>query len=113
MIEVSDVAKKELKRMLSENTTDPAVVLRLTASEEGGLGLILDNEAAGDNVFKHEGISVLVIENELAGVLNGVSIDMEDTAEGPMLTFRGECGCGCDDDGCCSDDHSGHSGCCG
>lgn len=109
MIEITDAAKAELKRILSENSQDPSQLLRLTAGPEGSLGLIIDKAAAGDNIFEHEGISVLAIEQELAGMMNGVSMDVEDTDEGPMLTFKGDCGCSCGDDDC----GHGHGSCCG
>lgn len=107
MIEITDAAKTELKRILSENTQDPAMVLRLTATPDGSLGLMLDNAAEGDNVIEHEGIKVLVIEEELAGMMSGVNMDVEDTEEGSMLTFRGNCGCGdgsCGGGSCCGDE---------
>lgn len=113
MIEITDAAKVELKRILDENSQDPSMLLRLTAGPDGSLGLILDKAAQGDNLFEHDGITVLAIEEGLAGMMNGISMDIEDTDEGPMLTFRGDCGCGgsscCGDhDTCCGDD-SGHS----
>jgi len=39
--------------------------------------------------------------------MNGISMDIEDTDEGPMLTFKGDCGCG--ESSCCGD----HDTCCG
>jgi Fe-S cluster assembly iron-binding protein IscA len=110
VIEITDAAKKELKRILNENTQDPAMVLRLTATPEGSLGLMLDNAAEGDNMIEHDGVKVLVVDGELGGMMNGVSMDVEETDEGPMLTFRGDCGCGdssCGGGSCCGD----HGGC--
>jgi Fe-S cluster assembly iron-binding protein IscA len=107
VIEITDAAKTELKRILNENSQDPAAVLRLTSTPDGSLGLMLDSAAEGDNVIEHDGIKVLVIEEELAGMMSGVSMDVEDTDEGPMLTFRSECGCGggscCGDEGTCGE----------
>ena len=107
MIEITDAAKAELKRILSENSQDSSELLRLTAGPEGSLGLIIDKATEGDNIFEHEGIRVLAIEAELAGMMHGVSMDVEDTDEGPMLTFKGDCGCGC------GDNERGHGSCCG
>jgi Fe-S cluster assembly iron-binding protein IscA len=114
VIAISDAAKKELKRILTENTEDPAVVLRLTATPEGELGLIMDSEEVGDNVIEHDGNKVLVIEAELANALKGVNMDVEETEEGPMLTFRGSCGCdSCHDEHSSCGDSCGHEGRCG
>lgn len=107
MIEITDAAKVELKRILDENSQDPSMLLRLTAGPDGSLGLILDKAAQDDNLFEHDGITVLAIEKGLAGMMNGISMDIEDTDEGPMLTFRGDCGCG--GNSCCGD----HDTCCG
>lgn len=109
MIEITDAARAELKRILNENSQDPSQLLRLTAGPEGSLGLIIDSAAEGDSIFEHEGIRVLAIEQDLAAMMNGVSMDVEDTEEGPMLTFRGECGCGCGEEEC---EHN-HGSCCG
>lgn len=107
MIEITAAAKVELKRILDENSQDPSMLLRLTAGPDGSLGLILDKAAQDDNLFEHDGITVLAIEKGLAGMMNGISMDIEDTDEGPMLTFRGDCGCG--GNSCCGD----HDTCCG
>ena len=107
MIEITDAAKAELKRILDENSQDPSMLLRLTAGPDGSLGLILDRAEEGDNLFEDDGIKVLAIEEELAGMMSGISIDVEDTAEGSMLTFRGAPGCG--GSSCCGD----HDTCCG
>jgi len=107
LIEITDAAKVELKRILDENSQDPSMLLRLTAGPDGSLGLILDKAAQDDNLFEHDGITVLAIEKGLAGMMNGISMDIEDTDEGPMLTFRGDCGCG--GNSCCGD----HDTCCG
>ena len=104
MITVSDSAKIELKKILSENARDPDMLLRLTANEEGQLGLILGLEQPGDNVVEHDGARVFAIEKDLASNLPGISLDVEDTPEGPMLTLRQEdCGGGTCGGGSCGD----------
>jgi Fe-S cluster assembly iron-binding protein IscA len=84
MIAVTERAKQELKKMLSDRVDNPLAVLRLTKSNEG-LGLILDVEMPGDKVVKHEDSKVLVVETPLADGLQGVTLDVEDTSEGPEL----------------------------
>jgi len=96
MIVITDEAKKELKKILTENAKDPNVVLRLTANEQGQLGLCMDTEMPGDNVIEYEGSKVLLVEDHLASHMEGVSLLVEDTPEGPelLLTQTG-CGGGC------------------
>ena len=112
MITITDTARIELKKLLSENSEQSDALLRLTANEEGQLGLILDHEQPGDNVVEHDGTKVFAIESDLAGHLNGVTLDVEDTPEGPMLMLKqegcggGTCGGSCGDrqQTCCGDE---------
>ena len=88
MIAVTDKAKAELQRIRSDKVDHPQAVLRLVSSDQG-LGLGVDVEMPGDRVVEHEGAKVLVVEEKLAGLLAGVTLDVEETAEGPQLTvFR-------------------------
>jgi Fe-S cluster assembly iron-binding protein IscA len=105
MIVVTDDAKKELKKMLTENAQDPNGVLRLTANEQGQLGLVMDNMMDGDKVIEFEGSTVLVVEDHFASHLEGVSLEVEDSPEGPMLTLmQAGCGGGC----CCGGEEGSH-----
>jgi Fe-S cluster assembly iron-binding protein IscA len=109
MIGITDEAKKELKKIITENAGEPGVALRLTASEEGGLGLVMDSEMPGDNVVEYEGSKVLLVEEQLAAHLGGMSMEVEDTPEGHMLTLR-QAGCS----SCCGGGQSDcESGTCG
>ena len=111
MIVITDGARMELKKLLSENSAETNALLRLTANEEGQLGLILDHEQPGDNIVEHEGTKVFAIESDLAGHLNGVTLDIEETPEGPMLMLKQE-GCGggtCAGGSCCDREQT----CCG
>lgn len=85
MIDVTERAKQELKRILTENVDEPLAGLRLTTGESGQLGLGIDIETVGDQVVEHEGSKVLIVEKELATGLKGVTLDVEDTTEGPKL----------------------------
>jgi len=86
MIAVTEPAKKELRRILSDKVDNPLGVLRLISSHQG-LGLIVDIEMPGDEVVKYENIKVLVVEKLLADSLQDVTLDVEDTLEGPELVI--------------------------
>ena len=86
MIAVTERAKRELKRMLAEKVDNPLALLRLTSSHEG-LGLMVDVEMPGDKVIKHENAKILAVEQVLADSLGGVTLDVEDAAEGPELVL--------------------------
>ena len=87
MIAVTERARQELKKILSVNVDDPEVGLRLTAAGAGHFGLSADAEISGDQVVEHEGSKVLLVEQELADQLEGITLDVEDTPEGPKLAM--------------------------
>lgn len=87
MIDVTERAKQELKKILTSNVDHPEAVLRLTTGNQGQLGLSVDVPASGDNVVEHEGTKVLLVDEGLASSLAGVTLDVEDTSEGPQLAI--------------------------
>jgi len=111
MIVVTSNARVELKKLLSENSGETDALLRLTSNEEGQLGLVLDHEQPGDKIVEHEGTKVFAVESDLAGHLNGVTLDVEETPEGPVLMLKQEgCGGGSCGGGSC---HDQKQTCCG
>jgi Fe-S cluster assembly iron-binding protein IscA len=87
MLKVTDGAKQELKKTLSAHTDDPEVSLRLETKSTGQLGLVLDKESEGDQVVEHEGMKLLLIASELAPTVDGVTLDVQDTPDGPKLAL--------------------------
>lgn len=88
MLTVTESAKELLTETLLANTDDPEISLRLTLltlEPPGQLGLVLDREAEGDQVVEHEGAKVLLVASELAAVMDGITLDVQDTADGPKL----------------------------
>ena len=87
MLDVTERARQELNRILSENADSPESGLRLTISGEQQLRLAIDTEMPGDQIVEHEGSKVLLVETELAISLKEFTLDIEDTPEGPALTM--------------------------
>jgi len=87
MITVTDKAKQELKKTLSENVDTPGAGLRLVSREGGQLGLGVDIEKDDDEVVEFEGSKVLIVEKKLADTLNKITLDVEDTKEGNRLVL--------------------------
>lgn len=87
MIDITESARYELKRLLSSKVDNSYARLRLIARGKGNLGLGIDIELPGDEVMEHEGSGLLVVERELAASLKGITIDVDDTAEGPQLVI--------------------------
>ena len=88
MIDVTECAKQELKKILSAKVDNPLAGLRLiTSGPRGQFGFSIDVEMPGDRVVEYEGSKVLLVERELATRLEGHTLDIEDTADGPELVL--------------------------
>jgi Fe-S cluster assembly iron-binding protein IscA len=81
MIGVTERAKQELRKMLAANTDESEACLRLISNEQGQLGLAIDTERQGDQVVEHDDLKVLVVENDLADSLQGITMDVQDSPE--------------------------------
>jgi len=87
MIGITENAKKELTKILTDNVDHPEACLRLRINDEGQLGLGIDIEQPGDEVVEYEGSRLLVVAQELADSLEDVFIDIENTDEGSQLVI--------------------------
>lgn len=87
MLTVTDNAKQHLKKVLKAHTTDSDLGVRLTKGTGGQLELKIDEESPGDHVVEHEGAKVLLIEQELAPVAEGITLDTKNTPDGPELVI--------------------------
>lgn len=90
MLTATESAKEQLKETLLANTDDPEIGLRLTLEPGGQLGLVLGREQEGDQVVEHEGAKVLLVASELAPAVDGVTLGVQDTADGPKLVVSRE-----------------------
>ncbi|MFC1977875.1 hypothetical protein ACFLWS_06410 [Chloroflexota bacterium] len=87
MINVTERARQELKRILSEKVDWPGARLRLMARDEGKLGVGIDIEAPGDWAVEYQGMKVLIVEAGLATSLKGITLDVDDTPDGVELVL--------------------------
>ena len=90
MVDVTERARKELKRILTSTVDNSYALLRLVASEQGNLSLGIDIELPGDEVLKHQGSGLLLVEHELATRLEGIAIDVDETEEGTQIVICGK-----------------------
>ena len=90
MISVTNSARKRLKSILFSKVDLPQAGLRLTITKPGEYGLHVDTEEPGDQVVKHKGTKVLLVEQELASRLDGITLCVEYTPEGPQLAISGD-----------------------
>ena len=90
MINVTERAKQELKRLLIASVDLPEARLRLMDRGQGKLGLGIDIEAPDDQVVEYDGIRLLIVEHGLATNLKRVTLDVNDTPEGAELVICGK-----------------------
>ena len=88
MISITERAKRELRKLLSENVDWPEARLRLLDRGEGVLGIGIDIEMPGDWIVECEDKKVLVIEPGLAANLSKITLDVDETPEGPELVIE-------------------------
>lgn len=79
MITVTERAKEELKGLLITSRAEPEEGLRLLPSPDGVFVLGIDTEMSGDQVVEYEGYKVLLVGIEYFRILNGKTVDCQDT----------------------------------
>ena len=90
MIDVTESAKKELKRLLTSSVDWPGARLRLVDRGRGRLGLGIDIEAPDDQVVEYEGAKLLVIAPELDSNLKVITLEVDDTSKESELVINEE-----------------------
>ena len=80
MIEITELAAREIEKVLKEKSPEGDKALRVYAVGFGwggpNLGMALDEPSEADEVFKESGFSV-VIEKQLLERIKGVKIEYE------------------------------------
>ncbi len=102
MIQLSDVAKKEVQRLI-EDQNKPGVFLRASVKGGGCSGLTYDvhfddKQGEYDRVFEANGVKVVCDSKSLV-YLDGMTIDYSTELVGGGFRFvnpnaKGSCGCG-------------------
>ena len=87
MVKVTERAKQELKRILSTNVDWDYARLRLLDRGEGVLGVGIDIESPDDYIIEYENTNLLLIEPELVDKLQGITIDVDNTPDGPEIVW--------------------------
>ena len=87
MINITEPAKQELKKILTEHVDLQQGRLRLIDRGQGKLGLGIDVEMPSDELIKYDGSTVLVIERGLATNLKGITLDIENSITGSELVI--------------------------
>ena len=87
MIGVTEEAKKEMRKVLADKVDHPEACLRLRVDDGGNLGLGIDIARPGDKAIEYQGVTLLVVEPDLADSLVNIAIDVEDGDDGNQLVI--------------------------
>src|SRR5262245_44508179 len=86
MIQVTERARETFKNKL-ELIECPDVMLRLGRTDSG-LEVCLDTLRDDDQIIKHKGRAVLLIDHEVSETLADTTIDVEERADGAHFVVR-------------------------
>ncbi|MBF6600553.1 MAG: hypothetical protein IVW36_08590 [Dehalococcoidia bacterium] len=86
MLLVSQKAAAALHDTLDQNRKDDADILRIAQTDQG-LALAIGKEHDGDQLIDHDERHILAIEPAVADALDGATLDLTETPEGPRLVF--------------------------
>jgi Fe-S cluster assembly iron-binding protein IscA len=87
MISISEIAKGALLESLRESGVPPDQGLRLKVVQKG-LVLETGSPTEQDRVIRHQGSTVIIINEELEEVIGDAIIDVAQKEEGPQLVFQ-------------------------
>jgi len=97
MLKVTERARQELKNTLIATVDEPKACYRLFVNPQckcglpdcnsGQIGLSIGMAMPSDYVVEHAGSAVLVMGQILASDLEDITMDIDDTPEGPRLVI--------------------------
>ena len=91
MVNVTDIAKNELKRILATRSLDPDKYLRLaippTWDGPGDFGIVIDVEGYGDEFIEVDGIRLLALDPTLVERLADAVLDFKESSDGAGFTL--------------------------
>jgi Fe-S cluster assembly iron-binding protein IscA len=91
MVQVTERASVELRRLLTEYFARPQQGVRLRLNEAGGLRMTIDIPHAGDSVIRRDNVPVLIVDARLALTLAQRVLDFganRDGGQGFTLGWR-------------------------
>jgi Fe-S cluster assembly iron-binding protein IscA len=80
MVQITERASTELRRLLTENFARPQQGVRLRLSPAGDLALTIDIPHAGDSVIRRDHLPVLIVDGRLSQTLAQRVLDFPATS---------------------------------
>jgi len=87
MVNVSERAKGQLKKLLETRRDDPSVGLRLGTTASGRFSVVPDRERGDDEVVEYRGSVVLLVGQDIAQMMGGTTIDYDERGPQPRLVI--------------------------
>ena len=69
MVQITERASAELRRLLTDNSARPQQGVRLRLNEAGGLAMTIDVPHPGDSIIRRDHLPVLIVDGRLAARL--------------------------------------------
>ena len=69
MVQITERARVELRRLLAEHLARPQQGVRLRLNTEGGLAMTIDVPHSGDSVIRRDNVPVLIVDSRLSSRL--------------------------------------------
>lgn len=88
MVNVTERAKDRLKELLTRQSDDPSIGLRLDRVSTGELGIFPDRGREDDQVVEHQGAALLLVGQDVARSVGDTTIDYDESGPGPRLVIR-------------------------
>lgn len=85
MIRITDGAKNRLRRIWFNRIRKPGFILRLAVKDGGQVGLTTGEQKTSDEVYENKGKKILLIDQELAAILNDTTLDIRGRKEERVL----------------------------
>src|SRR5579859_2609517 len=87
MVQITERASVELRRLLTDNSARPRQGVRLRLNQEGGLAMTIDVPHSGDSIIRRDNVTVLIVDARLATRLSQRVLDFP-SASGSGFTLR-------------------------
>ncbi len=86
MVQITERAGAELRRLLTDNFARPQQGVRLRLNEAGNLAMTIDVPHSGDSIIRRDNLPVLIVDGRLATRLARRVLDFP-AASGPGFTL--------------------------
>lgn len=89
MVQITDRASAELRRLLTDNFARPQQGVRLRLNQAGDLAMTIDVPHAGDSIIRRDNVLVLIVDGRLATRLAQRVLDFPaESGSGGGFTLR-------------------------